>query len=146
MKTKFLFVVVCVVVVIISLVFIYKNTNHSDYVSITINNTRILARVADTPEKMATGLSGALSLPENNGMLFVFESPEIYSFWMKDMNFPIDIIWIDENFRVLDITKNLEPKTYPKKFSSEKPILYVLEVNAGFSDARNIQKGAFVSF
>ena len=50
----------------------------------------------------------------------------------------LDIIWIDEGYRVTDITKNALPDSFPKVFSSSKPVKYVLEMNAGFADRNNI--------
>jgi len=51
-------------------------------------------------------------------MLFVFEEPKIRSFWMKDMSFPIDIIWVDEGLEIVGIEKRISPNTYPKTFES----------------------------
>ena len=74
-------------------------------------------------------------------MLFVFDHPAQYPFWMKDMNFPIDIIWIDENLKVIFIKKNAVPESYPEVFTSPQNSKYVLEVVAGFSDKYNIKIG-----
>ena len=74
-------------------------------------------------------------------MLFVYDEPDIPSFWMKDMKFSIDIIWIDENNKVVGIEKNINPETYPQTFAPSRQILNVLEVNAGWSDAHSIEIG-----
>ncbi|MDX1535781.1 MAG: DUF192 domain-containing protein, partial [Candidatus Spechtbacterales bacterium] len=71
----------------------------------------------------------------------VFNRPGTYSFWMKEMNFPIDIIWIGEDMRVVDITKNAKPESYPKRFSPSVLAQYVLEVVAGFSDEHGVEIG-----
>ncbi|MDX1536041.1 MAG: DUF192 domain-containing protein, partial [Candidatus Spechtbacterales bacterium] len=81
-----------------------------------IADTEITVELAEKPEDKAKGLSGRSSLAEEHGMLFVFNRPGTYSFWMKEMNFPIDIIWIGEDMRVVDITKNAKPESYPKRF------------------------------
>jgi uncharacterized protein len=107
----------------------------------SINNTPIYAEIANTQEKRVIGLSGRGSISENDGMLFVFDEPGIHSFWMKDMNFPIDIIWIDKNSVIQEISTNIEPESFPETFSSQLPVKYVLEVNAGFSKLHNIEVG-----
>jgi hypothetical protein len=113
---------------------------------ISFPKINITAEVADTDEKRELGLSYRSSLDENSGMLFVFESPRIAYFWMKDMNFPLDIIWILDN-KVIDIDKNVPiPKVgislnqLPTYSPSEK-INYALEVNAGFADKNKIKAG-----
>ncbi len=114
--------------------------------TIKVGDVFINVELAVTPHEHAQGLSGRTSLPENQGMLFMFDKPGQYSFWMKDMNFPIDIIWIDENYRIADITKNLSPDTFPQSFQPSKPAQYVLEVTAGFADRNNINIGDAVDF
>lgn len=114
--------------------------------TIKIRDITFRVELADTPEKKIQGLSGKASLSENNGMLFLFEKADIYSFWMKDMRFPIDIIWIDENFKIVGIVKNINPNSFPQTFQPQTPIQYVLEVNAGFSDRNNIVTGDQVHF
>lgn len=99
--------------------------------------------VALTPEDRSRGLSGREGMKDNEGMFFIFEKAEFQNFWMKDMKFPIDIIWMDARFQVIDITKNLSPQTYPKTFTSRSPAKYVLEINAGVSEKNNIIVGDF---
>jgi uncharacterized membrane protein (UPF0127 family) len=106
--------------------------------AVTIGNVKIKVDVADTPLKQSQGLSGRAELKEGEGMFFIFEKPAHYSFWMKDMNFPIDIIWIDENYQIVDIKHSLSPETYPNTVSPKTSAQYVLEVPAGFSQKNNI--------
>lgn len=87
--------------------------------------------IADEPEELARGLSGREKLPEDYGLLFVFPKPGRHGFWMKDMKFPIDIIWLDENKEIISITKNLEPNSYPQVFYPPRDIKYALEINTG---------------
>ena len=84
-------------------------------------------------------------------MLFVFENKGPYGFWMKDMKFAIDIIWIDENKNILDIVANTAPQPgkKDKELTVYKPrddALYVLEFNAGLANLNNLQIGDKVSF
>src|SRR3989338_5042145 len=77
-----------------------RNTDEKQFFDIRISNVKIKAELADTPEKRALGLSGRETLGNDEGMLFVFDEPNTRQFWMKNMNFALDIIWIDENKKV----------------------------------------------
>ncbi len=88
----------------------------------------IEVEIADTNEERAQGLSGRETLEIGHGLLFVFETPGIYSFWMKDMKFPIDIIWIDEHWTVVGVERGVTPETFPKSFLPNSPVKYVLEL------------------
>ncbi|OGG36778.1 hypothetical protein A2110_01050 [Candidatus Jorgensenbacteria bacterium GWA1_54_12] len=91
-------------------------------------------------EKMR-GLSGRAELPENHGMLFVYNRPGRYGFWMKDMRFPIDIIWLSKGFTIVDITPHISPDSFPKVFRPKEPAQYVLEVNADFAEKHHLSIG-----
>lgn len=112
-----------------------------------IGNTEILVEIADTQAKMEKGLSGRNSLPENQGMLFLFKEPNFYGFWMKGMNFPLDFIWIREN-EVVETTENVKPEDFqpPKNLFSKEKVDKVLEVNAGFVEKSKIKIGDKISF
>ncbi len=110
-------------------------------ISIKTANTTIKAYAADDQTTQEKGLGDRESLPMNEGMLFVFSTSQIYKFWMKDMLFSLDMIWIDENKQVIDITDNISPDTFPSSFQSSSPVKYVLEVNAGFAEKNNIKVG-----
>ena len=112
---------------------------------VTIGDTYIKALVSDTEDERSQGLSGRSGLEEGEGMLFVFEYPARYGFWMKEMNFAIDIIWISAEKEVLAIEKGLEPSTFPTVFYPPDKVLYVLEVPSGFSDTAKIEVGQTLS-
>lgn len=85
--------------------------------------------IADTLEKQIQGLSGRKILPPHHGLLFVYKEDHFQKMWMKDMFFPIDIIWMDRQGIVVHSEKNIHPNTYPKIFTTPIPARYVLEVN-----------------
>jgi len=120
----------------------------TDYATTTlkVGSQVITVAIADNENKQEVGLGGLDSMPEDSGMLFSFSNSDYRDFWMKDMKFQLDIIWLDENAVITHISKNLSPDTYPKIFSSPKPSLYVLEVNAGFTDKYGIKIGDRVKF
>ncbi len=106
-----------------------------------INNTRINIEIADTDTKRVLGLSGRMSLAENSGLLFIFPKPQKVGIWMKDMNFPIDIVWIDAVHTIIDIKQAVSPDTFPTVFYPRTSAMYVLELNAGFIKKHNIKIG-----
>ncbi len=119
----------------------WMNSSNNPRSFVEINGVRVNIQVALTVEEQIQGLSGRKSLSDNEGLLFVYERPGFPNFWMKDMNFPIDIIWINADEYVVDTTENLGPDTYPQTFSPIEPTKYVLEVNAGYAQENEIEKG-----
>lgn len=128
--------------------FIYQNyrqiaeikSSPSQYVKI---NKKILEiELADTFEKQVKGLSGHEKLSDNQSMLFKFNNKRVQNFWMKDMLFPLDIIWIDGN-KIVKIDKNLPPEgNIPKNiYTSSVPVNYVLEITGGVSDKCGFKVG-----
>lgn len=102
--------------------------------------------IADTDFLRAKGLSGHKPLSDYEGMLFMFDRPDTYGFWMKDMTFPIDIIWIDENWKIVHIENSVSPNTYPQSFYPDFPAKYVLEVKAGVSQYLHVLIDSHVVF
>ena len=131
------------VLIIVFFVFIFFINNKFGDKSkhVEIGGVTLKTEIVSTSESQEFGLSNRKSLGEDEGMLFVFENSGIYSFWMKDMNFPIDMIWIDKNLKIVFIKKNATPESYPETFSSSTDALYVLEVVSGFSDKYNLKIG-----
>jgi uncharacterized membrane protein (UPF0127 family) len=108
---------------------------------IKTGDAEIKADIADTPAKQTLGLSGRKNLMQNEGMIFDFDRPDLWGIWMKDMNFPIDIVWIDSNFKIVGIKENATPDSYPQIFYPKEKSSYVLEVNAGFAKNNNFKIG-----
>lgn len=101
----------------------------------------VYVEIADSEEERTQGLSGREALSPYTGKLFIFEHTGMYGFWMKDMRFPIDIVWIDESFRVVAITPSVSPDTFPDVFYPPTPIQFVLEINAGESESLGFSPG-----
>ncbi|MDO8522402.1 MAG: DUF192 domain-containing protein [bacterium] len=100
--------------------------------------------VVSTPEARTKGLSGRTGLARGEGMLFIFNLDAKYGFWMKDMLFPIDILWLSSEGRVVDMRESVSPATYPAVFTPNLGARYVLELFAGFASAHNVKIGDFV--
>jgi len=110
-------------------------------VRVSIGGTELLAEVAVSDAKKGQGLSGRDGLRPGWGMIFVFDQNGIYSFWNKDMRFPLDIIWMSDN-TVKDISENLPVFSgTPETFTPAAPVNVVLEVDAGFVKEHNIKIG-----
>jgi uncharacterized membrane protein (UPF0127 family) len=112
---------------------------------ITIHNTTFTVAIADTDVLRTQGLSDTQTVP-HDGMLFVFEKPGPYGFWMKDMQYPIDIIWIDSSKRVIGVVENLLPTTYPATVTPPFPAQYVLETKAFWAQAHTVKIGDSISW
>ncbi|MDQ3848534.1 MAG: DUF192 domain-containing protein [Thermoproteota archaeon] len=117
--------------------------------NVTVNGLTLIADIPSTNEQMTKGLAVKDRLAENQAMLFVFENEAEHTFWMKDMKFPIDIIWMDTNKTVIHIENNLQPcstillcATYKANGNS----LYVLETVGGFAQKYGITKGSHIDF
>lgn len=106
----------------------------------------ILAYVASNSEQKRLGLSNIPVLADNAGMLFIFDSPTTQAFWMKDMRFGIDIVWIDKDFKVVGVLENISPDSYPATFVSPVPISYVLEINSGKADYFGLDIGSTIKY
>ena len=113
----------------------------------------IKVELALTPQEQEQGLSGRKELKEDKGMLFVFNHIAQYPFWMKDMNFALDIIWLSDDLHVVYIKKNALPESYlpagkagPETFTPSQNAKYVLEVLAGFSEKNNLKVGDKMEF
>lgn len=116
---------------------------------VRIGNSSLNVEVADTDAERVQGLSGRVALAENAGMLFIFDAPALYNFWMPNMSFPIDIIWINESRRIIGFEKNAAPLEVGKDavfYSPPSPIKYALEANAGFVEKNNITAGQQIDF
>ncbi|MGN6560123.1 MAG: DUF192 domain-containing protein [Candidatus Nitrosocosmicus sp.] len=111
---------------------------------VKIKSLVIYVDLAITPDQQAKGLSIKNSLNDSEGMLFPFDKPGDYSFWMKDMRFPIDILWIDTNNKIVHIEKNLQPCIFfllCPSYSPHSNSKYVLEINADLTTRNNITVG-----
>lgn len=114
-------------------------------------NKVVKVEIADTEAKRAKGLMFRTHLPEDNGMLFIFQTTASHSFWMANTKIPLDIIWISEDLRIVDISINTPPCTETgtltslcKAYSPSRKAKYVLEVNGGYTQKHSIEIGDLI--
>jgi uncharacterized membrane protein (UPF0127 family) len=108
---------------------------------IEINQHRITISIADTPKTQEQGLSDTLSLKPQTGKLFIFDHPSMYGFWMKDMHYALDFVWMDSSLKVVHTDSDVAPETYPQIFYPPEEVKYVLEINAGENKKFGISDG-----
>lgn len=111
--------------------------------TVTINSKVFKVEVAKDQMTRVKGLSERESLPEDKAMLFLFEKPDYYPFWMRNMEFPLDIIFISEN-RIVTVRSNVQPAVKEGQSNTVLPIDpvdKVLEINAGLAQKYNLKKG-----
>ena len=120
--------------------------------TVRVGDASFTVEVADKPELRYQGLSGRPALPAGTGMLFVFQREGTHTFWMKDMRFPLDMMWIDAACTVVHVTRNVPPPE-PGQALSDLPtygpttsVLYVLEINAGAAGLAGVRLGDPVRF
>lgn len=134
-----------VVIMISGLMLGYFLTVKEKPAKVVLGGQEFKVEVANTMMSRARGLSGHAPLGYDEGMLFLFGESGNYGFWMKDMNFPIDIIWI-EGDKIATIAPNIPPDTYPSSFYPDLPSDKVLEINAGLVQKLGVKVGDEVKF
>jgi uncharacterized membrane protein (UPF0127 family) len=111
---------------------------------VTIGNSIYELQVADTKEERERGLSGQKELKKNGGMILDFNTDGDWGIWMKNMNFNIDIAWLDQSGKVVGIQKNVSPNSYPDSYNASADSRYVIELPHGTLSKNNINTGNFV--
>jgi uncharacterized protein len=124
-----------------------QNFNH---INVCVQQACFLSRIADNPVTRSRGLMHETRLPKAEGLLFVFPYPGMPGFWMKNMKFPIDILYVNEQDIVAYIVKNAQPcsgaKTECPIYKPTHKTIRVLEINAGLSEEYNIHVGDAVQY
>ena len=113
---------------------------------VRIVGVKIKVDIVDEPAEREVGLGGRFFLARDEGMLFIFEHPGKYKFWMRGMKFPIDIIWINETMEVVYIKEDARHETPSESFGPDQDAIYVLEVYSGFADDHDLRVGDKVEF
>ena len=114
--------------------------------TIKVDDTVLEVQIADTEPRRIRGLMFQDQLPFDQGMIFVFNESGVYSLWMLNMQFSLDMIWFDEDGAIVHIEKNIPPCKTPTQIMACQSIIpsgeakYILEVTSGFIDKFNITK------
>jgi uncharacterized membrane protein (UPF0127 family) len=139
--------VVGLVLILISLVVSFIVTSFKPTTSVYLGSGVYSLWLADTEAERIQGLSDTEKLGPNGGLLMKYDAAKTHGIWMKDMNFPLDIIWLDEDKKVIYIVKNAPPETPVSTiYTPEDPARYVIELPAGSVDKAAIKTGDTASF
>ncbi len=117
----------------------------SNSANVTLGDRALALEIADTPELRSRGLAGRSSIPENGGMLFLFEEPHRHTFWMKDMLISIDIIWIRDE-TIVSILHRVRPELGTPderlaRYIPPEPVDRVIELRAGRAEELGLSSG-----
>jgi uncharacterized protein len=130
-------------------VFNDKRLGCGDYKSdkrLEVGGSTIHLEVAESLAERERGLGGRSCMKTDQGMLFVFENPDTYCFWMKDMNYPLDMIWLGKDKKIVDIIANVQPESYPKGYCPARDSMYVIELTSGRASGLGLKSGQQLSF
>ncbi|MGD0284368.1 MAG: DUF192 domain-containing protein [Candidatus Saccharimonadales bacterium] len=139
-------VIIALALIILVLGLLSVRTTPQKTTSLGLGGKNISLLVSKTTQQLETGLGNRASLPTNEGMLFIFNTPAIQCFWMKDMHFPIDIIWLSATKNILYIQPDVSPNTYPESFCPPFLAKYVIELNSGQAKEAGLINGNKLEF
>lgn len=149
---KYRAILTAVFLTVIIIGYFYKNSldvctaSYRPDLIIKINQRFIKAEKASTDQQKEKGLSGRSCIGSDQGMLFIFDKPDYYQFWMKDMKFPIDIVWVNKDKKVINVDSQVQPTTYPENFKPAQPAKYVLELKSKEARVLGISSGTALDF
>lgn len=146
-------IIIIIAALVVALFFLFKSSENLDLsqninqncTGLQLQEKCLDLEVVSDPEDTSRGLSGRNSLAENSAMLFVFGNESRQCFWMKDMLFNLDIIWLDSQKRINKIEQNVRPDTYPELFC-QNDTRYVIEFNSGFVANNGLKIGSELNF
>ncbi len=117
-----------------------------DYIILNLNGEQLKLYIADDNKKRIKWLWGTKNINDNEWMLFVFESEDKYWFWMKNMKFDIDIIWINKDWKIVWISPRISKETYPKVYYPPRKIKYVIEILSWSYKKFNLYTWSYLNF
>ncbi len=138
---KRLFYIIFFLLLITTIVFLINRDK-----KIYTPNKIYTALTARSENELSLGLSNTKYLKQDEVMIFIFEKPDYYGFWMKDMFYPIDIVFLDSDMKVISYIDSVEPTSYPETFYPEKPAKYVIEMNSGERKISGLDKNTKVYY
>lgn len=140
-KNKQKLVTICVAVMAVIALMLPFALARPATVTLRVGQQTYALNIAATAAAQKKGLGGRETLARDRGMLFVFDTPGTQCFWMKDMQFPIDIIWLDSTKKVTSTVPNITPDSYPQQYCGDVTTKYVIELNTGEAKRAGIKIG-----
>lgn len=148
-RQKVFIIAVILLTCSIGSIFLLRNKHFEEYRElVTIKKVTFEVQLATTDSERAEGLMNVESMPEDEGMLFVYDKENYRSFWMKNTLIPLDMIFIDDAYHIVDIFHNAKPcpKEPCQTYRSAKRTKYILEINGGLSNKYKFKMGDIVEF
>ncbi|MGH7204322.1 MAG: DUF192 domain-containing protein [Candidatus Levyibacteriota bacterium] len=140
---RLIIIFIVILLIVLGVLYFQFSKNSAPKSKVTIDTHIFSVKVATTSAQQQQGLSGVKSLPQDQGMLFVFATPAKYPFWMKGVNFPLDIIFIKDTKVVSTVQNAPAPKsgeTDSPIYQPPAPVNKVLEINAGLVKKYDIKQ------
>jgi hypothetical protein len=136
------------IIIIITLIAIKLMPDQTLQIKTKTDTYDISIEIADSPEEQTLGLMWREDLPENKGMLFVYEKEDRPNFWMKNMEISLDILFINSDLKINHIEHDVQPCKTEKceRYNSPVPVQYVLELKSGFAEKYGVEIGDEVVF
>ena len=120
-----------------------QKKQETDTIKISFQDTTFTTWVSETYQEKQEGLSIFNSLGKQEAMLFIFDKTGKHSFWMKNMKFPIDIVWLDEDKKIVFLKENARPEDFPQSYGGEIDSHYVLEFAKDSITQYNMREGDY---
>lgn len=142
---KRVWAIILTLAIVIAGVFVWVKSGGNQQ-TVQLGGQRFEAVVLRTEATRQKGLSGSSSLPANRAMVFDFETDSMWGIWMKDMNYPIDIAWVDKGGKIVHLVQDAQPSSYPKTiFRPDVDSRYVIELASGTIKNTGVKKGDSVT-
>ncbi len=134
------FLIIIIVVILIAIKFMPDRTLQ---IKTKTDTYDISIEIADSPEEQTLGLMWREDLPEDKGMLFIYEKEDRPNFWMKNMEISIDILFIGSDLKINHIEYDVQPCETERceRYNSPVPVQYVLELKSGFAEKYGVEIG-----
>jgi uncharacterized protein len=127
--------------------YLYITNLQQPRTQLTVSGSTFNVRIVSSDPDRQKGLAGVKELASNEGMLFVFDHDEKWGMWMKDMQIPIDMVWLDNEQRIIYIVKKADPSSYPfTTYKPTRPARYVIELAAGTAERKSLKIGDRATF
>ncbi|MDE2071118.1 MAG: DUF192 domain-containing protein [Patescibacteria group bacterium] len=142
MNMNYIFGIAAAVCVVAGVAYVLRSPPNAPSLhtrTVTMASTTVTLAVAADDQSRQKGLGGRTNI--GTGMFFIFDSDDLWGIWMKDMQVPLDIVWLDKNGAIITADTNVAPDTYPRVFYPTSPARYVVELPAGFLESHYIQAG-----
>lgn len=136
-------ILLCCAVLLVVILALVRSTETT---KLTLAGKTITLEVANSEKAREQGLSGRTSLAVDRGMLFSYNDSGVRCFWMRDMHFPLDIVWLNARKDIVWIEDNATPTSYPHQFCPQYQAQYVIELNAGMAQTLNLAIGQELPF